>query len=335
MRYKFIDCAKGIGIIFVVLSHCNIATTIINSFIMPLFFFCSGLTFNNSTDLKNFIIKKIKKLYLPYILFNTILLTFHNIFVELQMIEGRMYHLKDILNKILRILLFDNPEELFSQSWFLLVLFISNILFFFISKYSKSKRLLLYVACWFVGLAISYKTTNLYCNCKMISCCLQALLYIGLGYESKKMQYNNIYIVIGGLLLLLVLSYIQINNGLVIDVRTCSYSNIPMFLLTSIFCIYSIFYISKLICKKNSIFLKILSYIGKNNFYVYMYHILIFCIMSKVLAIFIHNDVQQIRKFPYVLDKKLILQLVYFVCGIGIPLIVTKISNLIKKLIIK
>lgn len=58
-RYDFLDVAKGIGILLVVIAHINYTPsliTIIYSFHMPIFFFFSGMVFNRNkySDFKTF-----------------------------------------------------------------------------------------------------------------------------------------------------------------------------------------------------------------------------------------------------------------------------------------
>ncbi|WP_187355461.1 acyltransferase family protein [Paenibacillus tengchongensis] len=69
-RIKWIDVAKGIGIVLIVLSHNNLPTgfrEFLFSFHVPLFFFLSGLTSHKHiTGFKEFFLKKIKSLLVPY-----------------------------------------------------------------------------------------------------------------------------------------------------------------------------------------------------------------------------------------------------------------------------
>lgn len=74
-RKEYLDIAKGIGIILVVLGHCpsvyNPLKQWIYSFHMPLFFFVGGMVWNKSSHEKmgffshDFIIRKIKRLLIP------------------------------------------------------------------------------------------------------------------------------------------------------------------------------------------------------------------------------------------------------------------------------
>ena len=66
------DFIKGIGIFLVVLGHTLCPSHfLINVFHMPLFFFISGMTFHDPDDIRNFILKKINRIMVPYVFFTS------------------------------------------------------------------------------------------------------------------------------------------------------------------------------------------------------------------------------------------------------------------------
>ena len=75
-RLDYLDVAKGIGILLVILGHCQLgrigrAHSLIYSFHMPLFFFLSGFVYKDY-EIKIFLKKKIRGLLLPVIVFSCI-----------------------------------------------------------------------------------------------------------------------------------------------------------------------------------------------------------------------------------------------------------------------
>ena len=68
-RVKWVDVAKGIGIVLVIYGHVgkDIFTTWIYTFHVPLFFFLSGYFFNPDKKPREFFLSKAKGLLLPYI----------------------------------------------------------------------------------------------------------------------------------------------------------------------------------------------------------------------------------------------------------------------------
>lgn len=67
-RINWIDMAKGLAIVCVVLGHSGYSTIelFVNSFHMPLFFIIAGYTFNSKKDASSFITQKSIRLLLPY-----------------------------------------------------------------------------------------------------------------------------------------------------------------------------------------------------------------------------------------------------------------------------
>lgn len=100
-RCKWIDNARGVAIIFVVLGHVitngmtagfldkdffSVVEKMIYSFHMPLFFYCSGFLLNprnneNVDGVVCYYIKRIIGLLIPYIFFSLIYLSFKCLFV--------------------------------------------------------------------------------------------------------------------------------------------------------------------------------------------------------------------------------------------------------------
>lgn len=71
-RISYLDIFKGFGIFFVVFGHVTHIGELrdyIWNFHMPLFFFVSGLLYNSNLRFKDFLLKRIKSIYIPYILF--------------------------------------------------------------------------------------------------------------------------------------------------------------------------------------------------------------------------------------------------------------------------
>ena len=87
-RIKWIDTAKGIGLLLVILGHLHVPymTTWIYTFHMPLFFFLSGVVFSGSKyTFKEFLVKKIKSLVVPYFCLGFVIYLFYvivNLLIE-------------------------------------------------------------------------------------------------------------------------------------------------------------------------------------------------------------------------------------------------------------
>lgn len=77
-RILWIDVARGIAILLVVLGHCignlnDSGNRFILAFHMPLFFFPSGMCINkNAIPVKNYLMKKVKTLLVPQAVLGTL-----------------------------------------------------------------------------------------------------------------------------------------------------------------------------------------------------------------------------------------------------------------------
>ena len=145
-RYDEIDILKGIGIILMVWGHCGAPFhNYIYLFHMALFFMASGFCWSNKCvtsvkSCKSFLIKRIQRLYLPYIVFNVVVDILVKIFRLL--IYGESISLFSLIKSIFRTLLFNNETQLGGATWFLRTLFIISIIHFVVCfigyRYPKS-----------------------------------------------------------------------------------------------------------------------------------------------------------------------------------------------------
>lgn len=139
-RLEYLDAAKGLGILLVILGHIyawnpninrKILVTWIYSFHMPLFFIVSGMLikYKNYCNIKEFIFSRIKHILVPYIVFS-------------------------LCNALVRILLYGYDESAFIRdvictfiligvdTWFLQALFLAEIMFIVIRKIVKNEYIL-------------------------------------------------------------------------------------------------------------------------------------------------------------------------------------------------
>lgn len=149
-RIEEIDIVRGIAILFVYLGHsfiyypinlslmyewCNISTSTINSFQMPLFFLISGFLFATNNKPILFVLKdKVIRLFIPYLTAMLIII------IAKTIIPGIAYHnIQGIENIVQDIFLYGGDR------WFVYVLFVLFILVIFIKKYLLNKVFRLYL----------------------------------------------------------------------------------------------------------------------------------------------------------------------------------------------
>lgn len=132
-RIGWIDTAKGIGLLCVILGHLSIplVDTWVYFFHMPLFFFLSGCVFSGRKyDFQTFFKKKIKSLVIPYFVLGGGIFLFWCILYALEGRPGGDYlqMLKDFL-----------VQKHFWTVWFLACLFLTELICYGIHRAFGSK----------------------------------------------------------------------------------------------------------------------------------------------------------------------------------------------------
>lgn len=149
-RIKWIDCAKGIAIVLVIVGHTpglgEITQGIIYSFHMPLFFILSGVTFNLSNDIsefKNNTIKSSRRLLIPaiFIFFVNSILMYKKSAFSMNSLYAFLYMSAGELNV--------NGIEIYGVggTWFFFALFIGRTLFDYLHLMFNDKLKLLFFSC--------------------------------------------------------------------------------------------------------------------------------------------------------------------------------------------
>lgn len=132
-RIEYIDLAKGICIILVVLLHV-VPEIGKGSFLvnlrMPLYFCLSGLFFKTYSGINEFTIKKIDKLIIPFMAWYLISYAIYYLRVFLLGYPEHIFRITD---------LFLEKEFYNGSLWFLLSLFWCNLFFYLVHKVSKNE----------------------------------------------------------------------------------------------------------------------------------------------------------------------------------------------------
>ena len=264
----YLDYAKGIAIILVVLGHIfsggNIKTYIY-SFHMPLFFIISGYLFNysNVKSFKEFINKKIKAYLIPYVTFSIINILGYYLLSGLSLIVLR--------NNLLETIKFCGIGAL----WFLPILFIAETIFMF-CKFNNKK--IIYSVLIFIGVSVIslsiWALTRSFIALILIRSMI-SLIFIIIGYslcnviKNLNLKWYQIAIIT---ILNIALAVI---NGYV-DLWGIQFNNIILYFINSILGSLNIISISK---KINS---KLLSFWGRNTLIIMATHQLILTMFSKI-----------------------------------------------------
>lgn len=185
-RVDFIDLAKGICILLVILGHVgyNINLPGLNAMRMPLYFVLSGLFFKNYGGFIFFIQKKFNRLLIPFLFF--------------YLVSYLLYYCFDLLYPGLITTDATGIMDVFTQRqyfngpiWFLLCLFWVNILFYLISL-KKSEWIRAILVFFIGGIGILLGKHNIFLPCVLdISMTALPFFYFGFILRKTPILYPN------------------------------------------------------------------------------------------------------------------------------------------------
>lgn len=279
-RIEYIDIAKGLGMILVVVGHCingkTFPGTWINSFHMPLFFILSGLCFSEKKypTFFPFLKKRVKTLLLPCIYFSVLVTSL-----------STLTHSKFTFQKLI-------DQTLPGALWFVFILFLAEVLYYFIRQYNKNKiyTFICLFLCLLIGITLNRVGFKLsYSLCSTFT----ATFYYGLGHIFKNSIYKfplyNKKILIASLSLCLPGILVLITNQ---SIDLCG-NNIPRpelpYIFVSISGSLGLIILSTL--KGNQMYRKIILYIGKNTLVILSLHLLFIIEASQYISPIIPNKI--------------------------------------------
>lgn len=155
-RIDFIDLTKGVCILLVVMLHVDGAFArldsgaLISCFCMPLYFFVSGLFFKSYEGFKGFFIRKINKLFIPFLIFY--LSSFLLMFALSKAVPG-LFRLPVRWDELLLVFRDHELIRFNPPVWFLVALFNCNILFYLIHYLRRNHLPLMFCLVIIVGAA--------------------------------------------------------------------------------------------------------------------------------------------------------------------------------------
>ncbi|OMC93818.1 acyltransferase family protein, partial [Paenibacillus odorifer] len=294
-RYDFIDIARGILIILVVIGHSgSLFTPYIYLFHMAAFIFLSGYLFKNKTaKLSSLLSKRIKTLYLPYIKYQLIFLMLYNFFILIGIYSRELvyYSFLDFLKAALGILLFGgNGGQLLGAFWYIVLLFevsvIYSVVHYWTLRFSNRDiiRGIIFVTMFILGIIFINMGYGLprHLDTAFI---LILVFYSGVLYKQNE---NYVPIKLSFFILSLCLLII-LNQFGIIDVGRNIYTSAFFFLISTTSGVYVIIYISKKLSKFCEF--RILKFIGRNTLTILALHFLSFKLVNLLII--------KINSYPY------------------------------------
>ena len=336
------DILRGIGIILIVLGHCGFPQThFLYLFHLAIFFIVSGYFFKeehvkDKESLKKFIINKIKRLYLPFVIGNIICVLLNNFFINVNLYSNlthSYYSIKEIIINILKVILFRGHTEMLGATWFLQILFIITIAYaiieFIIKKYSIKTKTVIQLVVSLIFFSIGYYLVAKNINIKIISSqVLTCYILFDFGrkiskYKMETKDSTKMLIMITSFMLLVILNKLG-----TIELSQHKYTNPIYFISVSILGWYFIYELSYFVSKTKKL-ASSLQYIGENTMPIIFCHFFAFKIINLIGVLILNKDITMISTFP-VLFKDFYWWIIYALAGVMIPMLLNKIKNILQ-----
>lgn len=264
-RLEYVDIAKGIGLILVVCSHSDAFDLMwmMMDMCIPIFFFCSGYTFKMKGTFRESMIKKIKRLFVPYLFFNIVMLCVFCHF-SLRELVGILYSRYSLypLSVIPNIKFFTSGNY---PMWYLTSMIVSYFLFYLIIYHEKYKHFIILI---YAMLIVCFMKCPILLPWSIDTAPLTALLiYVGMKVRSHGLLSINVYQV-----LFLVLIYIGLRcaAGGELNISVRMYGNsVAIYFLLAIIAPFVVLWASRFLER---------TYIGKCFLILGEHSLTIFCI---------------------------------------------------------
>jgi acyltransferase len=178
----WVDIARGLGILLVVLGHCSVSKTlaiIIYAFHMPFFFLISGTLYSNRKPFPSFFLDKARRLLLPYFVFSI------TSFVYWQLGHPGGNEWVSLFWKPLLLGVGSAEWTLMNTPlWFLPCLFEASVLFYFISKLNKRLSVGVSILLSLAGIFLGQTALFLPCHLDVALFCV-GLISIGFHFKER------------------------------------------------------------------------------------------------------------------------------------------------------
>ena len=360
-RLMWVDMAKGIAILAVVLGHINFVYPSITLFPMQMLlyglwhvsvFFVIGGFFINEQKLEQpflFIKGKVKSLYLlilyiyiPYVLLHNFFIDigFYDLSVDYYGKSVTYWGIADYLKNIAAAVFFAGREPLLGPMWFVYVLFMALCLFSILSWCVR--KLCLKLGCdssfeqiRFVVILVltilSYTLTNfLQFNIPRFNNVFTATWFIYWGLlliKKYNIHFDNRYF----FLFSIIIVYHIATTTNEVAFNSNIYDDLASFSISTLCCTYIICYLSKRLEK--SWVSRPLSYIGENSFYIMGLQFTGFRVCSAVLNLC--GTDYRLAKLTTPQISNVLLLLVYMFFGVSVPLLIIHIFRYLKSLVLQ
>lgn len=329
-RNDTLDCVKGICILLMVMLHAGGPwSRTINLFHMPLFFCVSGYLWNPKNvqtieKLIYYVKKKLKTLWMPFVLLNGILLLLNNVFVRLCIYEDS-YTLRMIVVNLVKTLVFGYRSLLGTPTWFLASMFFVNIgnagCVFVLSKLGRYKKYG-YCAILLIDIALAqFISSKAYSLPLSLHTCFAAYLAFLIGYALRKFNLSEC---MGGyeVLVLIASGVILLGLGKIgtISMVGGNIQNVLFFSVALLSGWFFLIYLSKYL----PVGIKLcFAFLGKNSIWILLYHLIAFKMVSYLYILATNEEITLLTSFPCIKHENI--WILYTLIGVMAPLLLAEI----------
>lgn len=332
-RYKYLDIARGIGLLLVIISHsCGLSSYLINYYI-PLFFVVSGYIYKEGRGYGENIRRKAKRLLIPYFGYSAVLLAFYVVMGRtLQETKASAFGILYSRYCLYDTTLYEDNVYLFTVAngamWYLTAFFVTSLVYHLvIDRCLSSKKFL--IGCLAILTAITMALANLPVLLPWsidIACVGTIFMIVGtlLGRIEFFEKKWNIPLIAGTLAGYILLS--MINPGINMSIREFGVHgvlSVPLFILIGISGSMLCIWVGKLV--QDHVIGRVMGYIGQNTIILLAFHILGLEIFEMLAQRFI--DIAALSGVTFVLYHAV--RITASVCGC---LILGKLVELLKRL---
>ena len=318
--------------------------------------YCYRARISYFSSWKKYIIRKVKELYIPFVVCNGTIVLFANVFLSIGIYSNNpelltisaswpvqqtlVQPLEPILlaKKITAVFMFYGVTQLGTATWFLTslfeVLFFNSLVELVTSKdrYKFRRNALLALSGCMLFLCQYISDKDVISVGYAIKCFPACYISFILGRVVKEIKWKHLYSWWSGLLAFIILSIFSLYFH--IEVSAGKVENVPIFLIASLCGWICLRTFSSLIFKAGLVTSKILQYIGRHTMPILCLHILSFKAISLLYIFCMRKPIVYLAAWHIILDTNEVWKLLYMVAGVAIPIILYRLYSSIENSII-
>lgn len=311
-RNLIFDIIKALGIIAIVIGHCFPSKDVIRfvyGFHLPIFFFVSGLQFNDEKYSKSpyyLLQNRVKSMWGSCFFYMTFFTLTNNLFLKLHILPGNEFTgLNSVINKIFANFFLVGFERLGGAMWFVPMMLSGVIIFGAINYISFEffNRFRIIIAS---VLGILAGALGIYCcqhslrltHYTQVSLLLIPIMLLGYLISYKKLALEKLLRLPIAILTLILFIYFTVIKDYHIELSVSQIVS-PLLFYPIVICgIYNICYLAKA-AALNKYIAKALAFIGKYSFDIMALHFLCFKVIDLIFGTITNTSPEIYSAFPH------------------------------------